>query len=149
MKIRQQLHVIVAVVLLSLKLALAVNAVIADALPYMQINNGNTISVTRGERPQIVVQFGNRGNVTLEDVALSCTLGSANLSFTGEVYTNGAFPGYTIAGNQIHFPAIDIAPGQNYNAAFGVLASNFGDIKCFFFTEGHLLSETGTFITIH
>ncbi|MEO0597478.1 MAG: hypothetical protein AAF126_15330, partial [Chloroflexota bacterium] len=88
-------RIIVWIVVLVLS-AVTMNAVSAqESSPaYIQINNSN-ISVTATERPQVVVQFGNRGQQTVENVGILCVaLGELRIQ---RAFTYNAFPSSSIA----------------------------------------------------
>ena len=98
-------------------------------IPYIQLNNGQSISITASEQPQINVQFGNRGQATLKGVFVRCTW-TKFIRFTGQAQT-GPFRSFQfVAGNppRLFFPAaapsstqvIDLPAGQNYNVAFNI-----------------------------
>jgi hypothetical protein len=138
--------------LFSLMILLGLSVVSASSpRPYIQINNGRTISITPSEQPQIVVQFGNRGG-SLSDVRVQCIWDTA-IRFNGQAQI-GPFAGFEflppVAGvrpPQINYPAttvidpallVDLPRGQNYNVGFGIrlaanaIQGNFGgNLQCF------------------
>jgi len=140
---------LVLVVIVLLTGALLASNIVAQDGPYLQINNGDVISVTETEQPQIVVQFG-AGQSFVEDAGILCvTLGEIEL--TGAVYPN-AFasssiapdaPGVALPNQAVSFPSafsflgladefVDINPGQNYNVAFNVRSTGSagGQVLC-------------------
>jgi hypothetical protein len=120
----------------------AVAAQSADS-GYLRINNGSTISVARGERPNIVLQFGARG-AGATDVAILCQV-TENLVFTGAA-SDGPFTSFSVApvapviNKAISFPSalafspanfVDLPRGQNYNVSFQVNTSmGGGQVLC-------------------
>lgn len=145
MKFNRNLVVILVVVLASV----LITSVTAQSEPYLQINNGDVISVTATEQPQIVLQFGS-GQSFVEDAGVLCvTLGEIEL--TGAVYPNAFasssiapdLPGVALPNQAVSFPSafsflgladefVDIRPGQNYNVAFNVRATGSagGQVLC-------------------
>lgn len=127
-----RLVTIVLFSVLSLALTLGVSA---QSTPYLQINNGDSISINRNERPQIVLQFGG-GQQGLDDAGILClALGDLVIQRS----SNGPFRSASIAPQPvgdfarkaISFPSafsflglangfVDLAPGQNANVAFNV-----------------------------
>jgi hypothetical protein len=125
------------------------SSVFAQNGPYLQINNGDRISINRNEKPQIVLQFG-AGQSRLDNAGILCvTLGG--LKVKGQVYTHGAFssfsiapklPGVALPKKAISFPSAfsflgladefkDVKRGQNYNVAFSIDASGGdGQVLC-------------------
>lgn len=108
------------------------SAVQAASQPSIRIANGNPLSITGTEQPQIVVQFGNQGD-RLNNVRVVCTWNSL-IRFNGQVQT-GPFPnaelvvpGFTGLPS-LFFPnrtvtdaakLPDLPQGQSYNVAFGI-----------------------------
>ncbi|MEO1287146.1 MAG: hypothetical protein AAFV93_05210 [Chloroflexota bacterium] len=145
---------IVAVLVFSLLIVSGTSAQEPTSDPYIQINNG-TISITPTERPQIVLQFGNRGQATAENIGILCVaLGELRIS---NGFTYNAFPSLSIApdlpgvalpNQAISYPSafsylgladefIDIRSGQNFNVAFRLeieqdddAETNGGDVLC-------------------
>lgn len=136
--------------------ALSISMVSAqqESPAYIQINNSN-ISVTATERPQIVVQFGNRGQGTVENVGILCVaLGELriNRTFTYNAFASSsiapAAPGVALPNQAVSYPSafsflglgdefIDLRPGQNFNVAFQLEIAqddnpetNGGDVLC-------------------
>lgn len=146
MKTNRSLILIVVVLVLG---ALLASNVVAQNVPYLQINNGDVISVTANEQPQIVLQFGS-GQTFVEDAGVLCVaLGS--LELTGAAYPNAlgsfsiapALPGVALPNQAISFPSafsflgladdfVDIRPGQNYNVSFNVRSTGpeGGQVLC-------------------
>lgn len=105
------------------------------ANPYLQINN-RYISITETEKPQVVLQFGNRGQETFEGAGILC-LTTGEVFITQQAFPN-AFPNFSVAPvgvtapeQAISFPSafsflgaendfIDIPRGQNFNVAFNI-----------------------------
>ena len=109
---------------------------------YIQINNGNPITTNPGQRPQIVVQFGNRGNPTLLDVEVDCgvknDLGSLGAAYGNAFRVIGKYDEYVVPGfgpvgydlitfgfnyDNANNDNVNLPPGQNYNVAFEVNVS--------------------------
>lgn len=135
----RQLIVVLCVVLLG---AVPVFAQDGEANPYIQINNSN-ISITATEQPQIVLQFGNRGQETFYNAGILC-ITTGEVFLTGTAFTNNAFPpfdadlsiapdlpGVALPNQAISFPSAlsflgladdftDIPRGQNFNVAFNI-----------------------------
>ncbi len=112
----------------------------------VQINNGS-ISVTGTETPSIVVQIGNQGQKTLDDIGVACgwnqTIRGVNETqdgpFGDAVFipaSQSVFDGLTVFAWD---EAVDIPVGQNHNVAFKIRfalpSSSFkgkaGDLRCF------------------
>ncbi|MEL6405934.1 MAG: hypothetical protein AAFR81_16310 [Chloroflexota bacterium] len=148
-------RIIVWIVVLVLS-AVTMNAVSAqESSPaYIQINNSN-ISVTATERPQVVVQFGNRGQQTVENVGILCVaLGELRIqrAFTYNAFPSSsiapALPGVALPNQAVSYPSAfsylgladeftDLRPGQNFNIAFQLqiaqdddATTNGGDVLC-------------------
>jgi hypothetical protein len=144
-KLRQLLLIVISL----FATATLTSSVFAQSGPYLNINNGDRISINRNEKPQIVLQFG-AGQSTIKDAGILCvTLGGVKVK--GQVYTHGAFsnfsiapalPGVALPNRAISFPsafsflglADDFAyvkRGQNYNVAFTIDASGGdGQVLC-------------------
>jgi hypothetical protein len=127
--LRKYLGVFLVIVLVSLTFTAKPTAAQATAAPYIQINNGQTISITASEQPQISVQFGNRGQATLQGVFIRCTWDTF-IRFTGQAQP-GPFSGFqSVAGSPpfLFFPAatptstqlLNLPAGQNANVAFNI-----------------------------
>jgi hypothetical protein len=143
---------VVMMVLVFAVLALSVGTVSAQSGPYLQINNGDRVSVAKGENVQVVLQFGGRASA-LNNVGILCAL-DGSLDFTGRATTHGSFQGFSIAPagfpiEGISFPqatafvpalapvlGVQPAPfasfirGQNRNVAFTVKANGSGTVLC-------------------
>jgi hypothetical protein len=114
---------------------------------YIQINHSN-ISVTGTEQPSIVVQLGNRGQHTLEDVGVACGwnqfIRGVNETQNGPfgdptlilASTSTVFDGFTVFAWD---EAVDIPAGQNHNVAFKIrfalpstsFKGTAGELRCF------------------
>jgi hypothetical protein len=129
----------------------ASNVFATSGKAYIQINHSN-ISVTGTEQPSIVVQLGNQGRYTLENIGVACgwnqfirgvaetqdgPFGDPNLILAS---TSDVFDGFTVFAWD---ESVDIPAGQNHNVAFkmrfALPSSNFkgkaGDLRCFL-TDG-------------
>jgi|FLYN01.1.fsa_nt_gi hypothetical protein len=118
--------------------------------PYIQINNGDIVT-NHGQQPQVVVQFGNRGNAIVENVDVTCVW-SGELGFPGAVYPGpftffqtfdaipldiAEFGADLVAG--VLIDDVDLIPGQNYNVAFDIHitapSGTEGFVQCGLFTN--------------
>lgn len=106
-------------------LALVASSVSATG-PSISIQNGDVISVTANENPQIVVQFGSQTG--LDNVFIRCGVGEG-LAVAGPAYTHGSFDRASIArdGSNVRFisnghPSVgaDFGAGQFRNVQFTV-----------------------------
>lgn len=141
-------------------LVLVILCVLVGAVPsvfalhgYIRINNG-TIVTNEGQRPQVVVQFGNisADRRTIENVDLYCVWpdGFADLGQVQRGPFNTVVP-VVISNNEfVEFGAsdplegflideVDLIPGQNYNVAFNMhIRAARGmqtEIECLLFTN--------------
>jgi hypothetical protein len=104
----------------------------AASQPYIRINNGTTLSITRTEQPQVVVQFGNQGD-RINDARVVCTWNNL-IRFNGQVQL-GPFPSAEFVAPTVNDPPLlfypqrsvvnagllpDLSQGQNYNVGFGI-----------------------------
>jgi hypothetical protein len=111
---------------------------------YIQINNG-AIVTNRGQHPQVVVQFGNRGSAPIAGY-VACFLSSGSIGRISKPVA-GPFPHALIGPDRTYVmfyqtrigPAtygINVAPGQNYNVAFRLKikapAGTSGSLLCRF-----------------
>lgn len=139
-----RLATVAILIVLSLALTLGVSA---QSGPSLQINNGDVISITRGERPQIVLQVGG-GQSGLEDAGVLC-LATGDLIISRA--SGGVFRSFSIAPQQLgafaskalSFPSafsylgiedrfVDLRPGQNYNVNFTIRSTSGqgGQVLC-------------------
>ncbi|NJO84262.1 MAG: hypothetical protein HC828_16745, partial [Blastochloris sp.] len=130
------------VALLMLTLTAATVSAQPSAQPYIEINNRN-ISITRTEQPQIVVQFGNRGQATLTNVRVRC-FWNGDIRFVAGSAQNGPF-----ASSQFVPPSVGNPPTVFYPAVGGAGISLF-TVDLFFASgtgayadSGALLNATG------
>lgn len=125
---------VVTLALMLALFALLATSVAAQNSPYLQINNGDSISITQWERPQVVIQFGG-GQSGFSNAGILC-VALGDLQIRDRAYTHGAFPNFSVApsplplANQaISFPSAfsflgladdfrDLNRGQNFNVAF-------------------------------
>lgn len=89
---------------------------------YIQFNHAAEVSVTRSERPQFTVQFGNRCQETLTDVDIICEIESGALRFNPDrVYYPRVFRGLRLEPAALRFEDMArLIVGQNYNLNFQV-----------------------------
>lgn len=108
-------------------LALMVGIASANGDAQISIQNGDMISVTASENPQIVVAFGSQSG--LDNVFIRCGLNSDLADIAEPAYTHGSFDRFSVArnGDNIRFIADDhpasgtnFGPGQFRNVAFTV-----------------------------
>jgi hypothetical protein len=121
--------------------SLSAGNVAASSAPYLQINNGDKVSVSRGENVRVVIQLGSQSG--LKNVGVLC-LTTAN-QITGGVKFNG-FKSGTISpdGLRISYPTafdylknppvagdfLSAIPGQNYNVGFTIKAQSNSTLLC-------------------
>lgn len=141
---------ILLIVVGSCALLLAASTVSAQVDGYITIAN-NIIVTNPGQRPQVVVQFGNRSNTTIENVDLICgwPTGDADLGavFPGpfDTVSNLVIPNaeFAVFGSDpftgFIIDDVDLIPGQNYNIAFNleIIAPSGTEsfVNCFLFSN--------------
>lgn len=109
---------------------------LAQETGYIQINH-STIVTNPGQRPQVVVQFGNRGQTALSGVSITCNW-NYDLGTPGRVqkgpfryvrtYNDLDAFGFLYDAADFGFNSMDgmlidnvtLIPGQNYNVAFEI-----------------------------
>ncbi|MGB7342154.1 MAG: hypothetical protein WBC91_24875 [Phototrophicaceae bacterium] len=102
----------------------------------ISINNGAEILVADGESIELVIQVGNAGQETLENVLVICSLDELDGELTViEERTNPRdFISYVFDDNTVMFgegEAISLPAGQNTNLALGILLeSDSAGISC-------------------
>ena len=117
-------------VLFFLSLWVSASVAFAQDEPGMiQINNGSEIVTNSGQQPQIVVQFGNRGQHALHDVSVYCVW-EPELGLLGAVHAGPFTHTGTFFGGEVYYGAdlqlnvlvdrITLPPGQNHNVAFNI-----------------------------
>jgi hypothetical protein len=113
---------------------------------YIQINNG-VIVTNPNQHPQVVVQFGNRGNRRIENVAVRCTFDS-DLGSLGAVYP-GPFISVLSGSNSVSVgigDGVDLPPGQNYNVAFNIHitagSGATGSVSCELLSNSAVIAQT-------
>lgn len=120
------------IVMVVLALLSSAAAVLAQQGPYIQINNG-TIVTNFGQRPQVVIQFGNRSQQMVEDAIVVCFFsrdlglidgfqaGPFEIVDVDNSGDPGLFYGYELDEdfNALSIP-LDIPPGQNWNVSFNI-----------------------------
>lgn len=87
---------------------------------YVQINN-NRIVTNRGQRFQVVAQFGNRGQETIHIAWVECSV-LTGAQAIGNIYSQFSNV-YKAQEGDIKIAGgyyIDLPPGQNYNFSFDV-----------------------------
>jgi hypothetical protein len=101
--------------------------------PFIRIENGKKLKVNGDERPEIVVQFGNKGSSQIDDVRVVCVWDNAirfdqRVEFDPFLNFEVSIPGFEGLPS-IFYPSRDIAiaeevpdlePGQNHTVAFGI-----------------------------
>jgi hypothetical protein len=145
MRFGWRLALLLALVFAALPAGTAGTAGAQSASPgYIQINNG-TIVTNLGQRPQVVVQFGNRGSTPIAGY-VACFLSS---TLVGAVVNpqRGPFPNVSITRDRTWVVFYDtqigpatygivVPPGQNHNVAFEVNvtapAGTQGSVLCRF-----------------
>lgn len=143
----------------------------AQTSSYIQINNGQ-IRTHSGQQFQVVTQFGNRSQATIEGAVVAC-FWAAELGALGRVHagpfnvTDFISDGTTsVVGGNIDFTEIvnedlvygfvfegvDLRPGQNYNFAFNIVAGDAGasgQVSCVLQSGYTRLSDTQTQVRVH
>ena len=102
----------------------------------ININNGSEITLSEGQSAELVLQFGNSSNETLDSVSIVCnlTVNAGTLSFNDErthIYTDGS---YVIEGDTLTMSIdTEMPQGQNMNVAVGIQvdeADTDGAVSC-------------------
>jgi hypothetical protein len=148
---------IVFLLILLVTLLTAISVTSATANAYIKINNGSTIVTNKGQKPQIVVQFGNRGQKTIEKVSVICYY-SHNLGTPVAIYPrvlesglklNNIFGG---GADVVSFGGpskpVDLIAGQNHDVAFdlNITASRGaqGTVQCVLFSDVTLVASSSS-----
>jgi hypothetical protein len=125
-------------------------AVQAQDSGYIQINNGSVIEIPAGQQPQVVVQFGNRGNEPLMGVRVVCTIsesGQGSVSFVEDQIYPHSMQTYAISGSTISFPedsaGIELIAGQNFNVGFNVRVEDTAEVGVIRTVTCELYDEDG------
>jgi hypothetical protein len=152
---KAKITIVLLIVMLGVMLA-AISVASATPDAYIKINNGSTIVTNKGQTPQIVVQFGNRGQRKLEKVSVICYY-SESIGTPATLYPRAMDQGMKLnsfmggRADVVAFGTTDLIPGQNYDVAFdlNITASKGakGTVQCVLLTDV-TLAATSTVSTI-
>ncbi|MEM9950900.1 MAG: hypothetical protein AAF846_04825 [Chloroflexota bacterium] len=119
----------------------------ADSTGSLSINNGSEITVGEGQSAELVLQFGNTSDATLDAVSIVCTISTDDDAVTfSEERTNTYGAGdFEIDGNTLTATIDSTMPqGQNMNMAVGIQvddASTSATVTCELLNDGNTLSN--------